>query len=50
LIREVGQFEVKLLKAETLSMDFRPQILDLIGFATVLGKITNYAIELIAQE
>ena len=50
LVREVDRFEAKILQAEILSKVSRPWILDLNGFATLLGKITTYAINLIAPE
>ncbi|KAI9853734.1 MAG: hypothetical protein M1813_001824 [Trichoglossum hirsutum] len=50
LIKEVDNFQIKLLQAETMSMTFRPRILDLNGFATILGKVTSYAIGLIAPD
>jgi hypothetical protein len=50
LVREVDGFQVKILEAEAMSRTFRPRILDLNGFATILGKITSYAINLMAPE
>jgi hypothetical protein len=41
---------VKILEAEAMSRTFRPRILDLNRFATILGKITSYAINLMAPE
>ena len=50
LMREVQAFEAKLIAEEINSMAFRPRILDANGFATLLGKITSYAIDLMAPE
>jgi hypothetical protein len=50
LIREVQAFEAKLIAEEVNSIAFRSRILDTNGFATLLGKITSYAIDFIALE
>ena len=50
LIREVQAFEAKLIVEEVNSMAFRSRILDTNGFAILLGKITSYAIDLMAPE
>jgi hypothetical protein len=50
LVREVQVFEAKLIAEEVNSIAFRLRILDANGFATLLGKITSYAINLIAPE
>jgi hypothetical protein len=50
LVREVRTYEAKLLADEVASMTLRLRILDMNGFATLLGKITSYAIDLMAPE
>jgi hypothetical protein len=50
LVKAVDTFEARLLQAETMSMTLRPRILDANGFATILGKITSYAIDLMTPE
>ena len=50
LIREVQAFEVKLIVEEVNSIAYRSQILDINRFATLLSKITFYAIDLIGSE
>jgi hypothetical protein len=50
LVKMVNTFEVKLLQAKTINMIFRPQILDINEFATILNKVTSYAIDLILPE
>ncbi|KAI9760044.1 MAG: hypothetical protein M1840_002745 [Geoglossum simile] len=50
LVKVVESFEAKLLEAETMSMTYRARILDMNGFATILGKVTSYAIGLMAPE
>ena len=50
LVRAVDNFQAKLFDEETQSMTVRPQILDLNGFATLLGKVTTYAIHFMAPE
>jgi hypothetical protein len=49
-MKEVNKFQIKFLEAETRSLTFKLQILNLNGFAMLLGKITSYAINLIASE
>ena len=50
LVRAVDNFQAKLFDEETQSMTVRPRILDLNGFATLLGKVTTYAIHFMAPE
>ena len=50
LVRAVDNFQAKLFDEETQSMTVRPWILDLNGFATLLGKVTTYAIHFMASE
>ncbi|KAI9768401.1 MAG: hypothetical protein M1839_004118, partial [Geoglossum umbratile] len=50
LTKHVRSFEAKLLAEETTSRTTRPRLLDMNGFATLLGKISNYAILLMAPE
>ena len=50
LVKAVRAFEVKLLDGEITSMTVRSRVLDLNGFATLLGKVTNHAIDLMTSE
>jgi len=50
LVRAVDNFQAKLFDEETQSMTVRPRILDLNGFATLLDKVTTYAIYFMALE
>jgi hypothetical protein len=50
LVREVRTFEAKLLAEELTSMTVRLRILDMNGFAVLLGKVSTYAINLMVSE
>ena len=50
LVRHVKSFEARLLAEETNSKTTRPRILDMNEFATLLGKVSSYAIMLMTPE
>src|SRR5438876_7550565 len=47
---QLKSIQASLLAEEMLSQVYRPRILDMAAFATVLGKITTYALDILAPE